>query len=78
MTQLSPAPVSRPNPLMAVATKIGPAWGALSGVLAGYYNPNDAGAERTYFLTLGIASIVVAVALALLAPWIKKNMMGVR
>ena len=51
---------------------------ALSGVLAGYYNPEDAGAERSYFLTLGIASIVVAVAIALLSPWIRKNMMGVR
>lgn len=51
---------------------------ALSGVLAGYYNPDDAGAERSYFLTLGITSIVVAVVIALLSPWIRKNMMGVR
>lgn len=51
---------------------------ALSGVLAGYYNPDDAGAERSYFLILGIASIVVAGVIAALAPWVKKNMMGVR
>ena len=51
---------------------------ALSGVLAGYYDPSDAGAERTYFLVLGIASIAVAVVLALLSPWIRKNMVGVR
>ena len=51
---------------------------ALSGVLAGYYNPDDAGAERSYFLSLGLASIVVAAAIAALSPWIKKNMMGVR
>ena len=51
---------------------------ALSGVLAGYYDPSDAGAERTYFLVLGIASIAVAVVIALLSPWIRKNMVGVR
>lgn len=51
---------------------------ALSGVLAGYYDPTDAGAERSYFLILGIASIVVAAVVAALAPWIRKNMMGVR
>lgn len=51
---------------------------ALSGVLAGYYNPEDAGAERSYFLTLGIASIAVAVIMALLAPWITRRMQGVR
>ncbi|MBB0968783.1 peptide MFS transporter [Dietzia aerolata] len=51
---------------------------ALSGVLAGYYDPTDAGAERMYFLVLGIASIAVAVVIALLSPWIRKNMMGVR
>lgn len=51
---------------------------ALSGVLAGYYDPNDAGAERSYFLTLGIASIVLAGIVAALSPWIRKNMMGVR
>ena len=51
---------------------------ALSGVLAGYYNPDDAGAERSYFLVLGVASIAVAVIMALLAPWIKKKMLGVR
>lgn len=51
---------------------------ALSGVLASYYDPSDAGAERTYFLVLGIASIAVAVVIALLSPWIRKNMVGVR
>lgn len=51
---------------------------ALSGVLAGYYNPDDVGAERTYFLALGIAAIAVAVAMAALTPWIRKKMLGVR
>mgnify|MGYP002724273174 CR=1 FL=1 len=51
---------------------------ALSGVLAAYYDPTDAGAERTYFLFLGIASIVVAIVIAGLSPWIRRNMMGVR
>ena len=51
---------------------------ALSGVLAGYYDPNDAGAERTYFLVLGVASIVMAVVMVALTPWIRRRMMGVR
>ena len=51
---------------------------ALSGVLAGYYDPTDAGAERSYFLVLGIASIAVAVIMAALSPWIRKNMVGIR
>lgn len=51
---------------------------ALSGVLAGFYDPDDAGAERNYFLVLGVASIVLAAVIAALAPWIRKNMMGVR
>lgn len=51
---------------------------ALSGVLAGYYDPSDASAERTYFLVLGLASIFVAAVIAGLSPWIKKKMVGVR
>ena len=51
---------------------------ALSGVLAGYYDPDDAGAERTYFLALGIGALAVAVVMAALTPWIKKKMLGVR
>ncbi|WP_407335171.1 peptide MFS transporter [Dietzia kunjamensis] len=51
---------------------------ALSGVLAGYYDPTDDGAERNYFLVLGVASIVLAGIMAALSPWIRKNMMGVR
>jgi POT family proton-dependent oligopeptide transporter len=51
---------------------------ALSGVLAGYYDAEDPAAERSYFLVLGVASIAVAVVMALLAPWIKKKMLGVR
>lgn len=51
---------------------------ALSGVLAGYYDPTDPAAERSYFLVLGVASIAVAVVIALLSPWIKKKMLGVR
>ena len=51
---------------------------ALSGVLAAFYDPADASAERAYFLVLGVASIAVAVVMALLAPWIRKRMVGVR
>src|SRR5699024_8250384 len=34
---------------------------AVSGVLAAFYDPADASAERAYFLVLGVASIAVAV-----------------
>src|SRR5699024_4329984 len=51
---------------------------ALSGVLAAFYDPADASAERAYFLVLGVASIAVAVVMALLAPWIRKRLVGVR
>lgn len=51
---------------------------ALSGVLAGFYNPDDPGAERMYFLVLGAASILVAAAVAALTPWIRRKMLGVR
>ena len=51
---------------------------ALSGVLARYYDPADADAERAYFLILGVASIGVAAVVAALTPWIKKNMLGIR
>ena len=43
-----------------------------------YYDAEDPAAERSYFLVLGVASIAVAVVMALLAPWIKKKMLGVR
>ena len=49
-----------------------------AGVLAAFYDPADASAERAYFLVLGVASIAVAVVMALLAPWIRKRMVGVR
>lgn len=51
---------------------------ALSGVLAGYYDPSDPSAERSYFLVLGVGSIVVAAAVAALSPWIRRRMRGVR
>lgn len=47
-------------------------------MLAGYYDPADAGAGRNYFLVLGVASIVLAGIMAALSTWIRKNLMGVR
>lgn len=47
---------------------------ALAGTLAGYYDENN---EAPYFAFVGGASILVAVAIAALSPWIKRQMAGV-
>ncbi|MFH5211973.1 peptide MFS transporter [Antrihabitans sp. NCIMB 15449] len=48
---------------------------AMAGTLPGYY---DEANEKPYFIAIGGASIAVGVVVALLSPWIKKMMAGVR
>ena len=48
---------------------------AMSGVLAGYYNPDS---ETAYFGILGAVAIGIGVVLLLLTPVIKKLMSGIR
>lgn len=48
---------------------------ALAGILAGLYNPDD---ELPYFLGVGGTAVVIAAALAVGSPAIKKLMGGVR
>ena len=47
---------------------------AFAGTLAGHYDENN---EAPYFVVIGVASIVVSLAVAALAPWIKRKMAGV-
>lgn len=51
---------------------------ALSGTLAGYYDPSSASAERTYFIALSASALVVSVILFLLIKPILKSFGGVR
>lgn len=47
---------------------------ALSGVLAGFYDPAR---EFTYFGILGVVAIIVGVAVFAVSPWITRLMEGV-
>ncbi|TWT25058.1 peptide MFS transporter [Corynebacterium canis] len=51
---------------------------ALSGTLAGFYNPNDGAAEQTYFMSLGTTAILLGVIMWLLAKPIIKAFGGIR
>lgn len=48
---------------------------SLAGVLAGYYNPDN---EAPYFSILGIIAIVVGALLAVMTPFLRKLMGGVK
>lgn len=48
---------------------------ALSGTLARFYDPDT---EKTYFGVLGLVAIILGVALALMSPFIRRLMRGVR
>ncbi|AGF71112.1 peptide MFS transporter [Corynebacterium halotolerans] len=51
---------------------------SLSGTLGGFYNPEDAGAERTFFVTVGIAAIVLGLVTIALKRWVLKKFVDVR
>lgn len=51
---------------------------ALSGTFAGFYNPEDAGAEKTYFVVLGGSAIALGVMLWFLSKPILKAFDGVK
>lgn len=51
---------------------------SLSGTLGGYYNPEDAGAERAFFITVGIAAIVLGLVLIALRRWVLNKFIDVR
>ena len=51
---------------------------ALSGTLGGFYDPTDADAERSFFITVGVAAIVVGVVIMLLKNWVLNKFVDVR
>ncbi|MDD7582724.1 peptide MFS transporter [Corynebacterium sp. 32222D000AT] len=64
------APEAFPSRMMAVWMMAVAMGTSLAGTLAGFYNPDDAGAENTFFITLGIVSIALGVVLLALAKWV--------
>lgn len=64
------APEAFPSRMMAVWMMAVAMGTSLAGTLAGFYNPDDAGAENTFFITLGIVSIALGVILLVLAKWV--------
>lgn len=51
---------------------------SLSGNLGALYNPDDAGAERTFFTSVGIAAIVLGIIIVALRKWILNKFVDVR
>ena len=51
---------------------------ALSGVLGSLYNPDDASAERTFFLTLSAVTIALGVVLIAIRRWVLEKFADVR
>lgn len=51
---------------------------ALSGVLGSLYNPDDAAAERTFFLSLSAATIVLGIVLIAIRRWVLQKFGDVR
>ena len=51
---------------------------ALSGVLGSLYNPDDAAAERTFFLTLSAVTIVLGLVLIAISRWVVRKFGDVR
>lgn len=51
---------------------------SLSGTLGGYYDPSDAGAEKTFFVTVGVATIIIGVVIIASKNWVLKKFIDVR
>lgn len=51
---------------------------ALSGVLGSLYNPDDAAAERTFFLTLSAITIALGVFLIAIRRWVVRKFGDIR
>ncbi|AIN82509.1 MULTISPECIES: peptide MFS transporter [Corynebacterium] len=72
------APAAFPSRMMAVWLMAIAMGTSLAGTLAGFYNYEDAAAENTFFITLGIASVVLGLILLALRKWIVKEFVDVR
>lgn len=71
------APEAFPSRMMAVWLMAVAMGTALSGSLAGYYNPEDASAERSFFITLGVAAIVLGVIMLAMKSWVLRRFVDV-
>ena len=67
------APVAFPSRMMAVWMMAVAMGTSLAGSLASFYNPDDAGAENTFFISLGVVSIVLGAILLVLSRWVVKK-----
>ena len=67
------APEAFPSRMMAVWMMAVAMGTALAGSLASFYNPEDAGAENTFFISLGVVSIALGIVLLVLSRWVVKK-----
>ncbi|QYR17493.1 peptide MFS transporter [Corynebacterium glutamicum] len=51
---------------------------SLSGTLGGYYDPTDAGSEKVFFITVGVAAIVLGAIVIAAKGWVLKKFIDVR
>lgn len=51
---------------------------SLSGTLGGYYDPTDAGAEKTFFITVGVVTIIIGIVIIASKNWVAKKFIDVR
>ena len=67
------APEAFPSRMMAVwmmAVSIGT---SLAGSLAAFYDPSDASAENSFFITLGVVSVILGLILLFISKWVVKQ-----
>lgn len=72
------APHAFPSTMMAVWLMAVSMGTSLAGTLAGYYNPDSASAENTFFIVLGAVSIALGVLLLVIRKWIVKEFVDVK
>ncbi|QGU06093.1 Di-/tripeptide transporter [Corynebacterium occultum] len=51
---------------------------SLSGTLGGYYNPEDADAERVFFIVVGVIAIIIGALIIASKNWVMKKFIDVR
>lgn len=72
------APAAFPSTMMAVWLMAVAMGTSLAGSLAGFYNPDSARAENTFFIVLGVISIALGLLLLVLRKWIVKEFVDVK
>lgn len=72
------APEAYPSRMMAVWLMAVAMGTSLAGSLAGYYNPEVKSAENTFFITLGVAAIILGALMLLIKNWVLRKFEGVR